>query len=196
MKSSKSSSEELKQAKLLQEKKNADILQNSIFEQTEAQVKDKFSDKELDAENLKRKLVATDLWKMKNLDVKIRRNPMEYEAIFTQEYYQEMFRLNNWTYKGIIAEKPWQAGRYTKQIIYFRFSQEVLPILQIINPFIITGYRQYKHHQYLTAGSRIKLSKFIAQATDLMRECSDWNEFRIKYHTMYNVPYQLKMTFW
>lgn len=195
MKTSQLSSEELKQLKLLQEKKNAELLQKLIFDQTEAQVKDKYSDKELDAENLKRKLVDTiDLWKMKNLDVKIRRKPMEYEAIFTQDYYQEMFRLNNWKYEGVIAEKPWQAGRYTKQIIYFRFSQEVLPLLQIINPFIITGYRQYKHHQYLTVGSRIELSKFIAQAVDLMKQCTDWNEFRIKYCAMYNVPYQLKLT--
>lgn len=196
MKISQLSSEELKQLKLLQEKKNADLLQKLIFDKTEAQIINKFSDKELDAENLKNKLVDTiDMWKIKNLDIKILRKPMDYEAIFTQEYYQEMFRLNNWKYEGVISEKPWQAGRFTKQIIYFRFSQEVLPLLQIINPYIITGFRRYKHHQYLTPGSRIELTKFICQAVELMKECSTWNEFRIKYCNMYNVPYQLKFIF-
>lgn len=194
MRTSKLSSEELKQVQLLQEKKNEDKLKRFILEQTDAKDKDRFSDKEIDVEILKRKLVDTidDLWKIKNLDLKIRKKPMDYETIFTQEYYQEMFRLNNWEYQGIIAEKPWQAGRYTKQIIYYRFSQEVLPFLQIINPCIIPGFRKFKHHQYLTAGSRIELSKFIEQAVELMRQCSDWNEFRIKYCAIYNVPYQLK----
>ena len=105
MKISKLSSEELKQLKLLQGKKNADLLQKLIFDKTEEQIINKFSDKELDAENLKRKLVDTiDMWKIKNLDIKILRKPMDYEAIFTQEYYQEMFRLNNWNYEGIISE--------------------------------------------------------------------------------------------
>ena len=195
MKTSKLSAEELKQVQLLQEKKNADLLQRFILDRTESLVKDRFSDKELDDENLKRKLVDTidDLWRIKQFDDKILKEPMEYEPIFTQEYYQEIFRLKDWDYTGIISEKPWQVGRYTNEIIYYRFSQEVLPFLRIVNPFVIPGIRKYKHHQYLTPGMRSELSKFISQAVDLMRVSSDWNDFRIEYCRMYNVPYQLKM---
>lgn len=194
MKGSKLKAEELEQVKVIQEKKNQDLLKRFIIDQTESKVKNKFSDKELDAENEKRKILETieDLWKIKNIDFKILKKPAEYESIFTQEYYQEMFRLNNWEYNGVIVEKPWQAGRYTNEIIYYRFSQEVLPFLRIINPCIIPGVRRYKHHQYLTPGSRIELSKFISQATELMRQFADWNSFRIEYCKMYNVPYQLK----
>lgn len=194
MGTSKLSSEELRQVQLLQEKKNADLLQRFILDQTEAKVKDRFSDKELDAENLKRKLIDTidDLWKIKGLDAQILRKPTDYETIFTQEYYQEIYRLNDWEYQGIIAQKPWQVGRFTNEIIYFRFSQEVLPFLKIINPFIVPGIRKHKHHQYLTPGARIELSKFITQAVALMKQCYNWNEFRIEYCKMYNVPYQLK----
>lgn len=194
MKSSKLTSEELEQLKALQKKKNHHLLKRLIIDQTESQVKDKFSDKELDAENERRKILETieDLWKIKSIEANILKDPAEYEAIFPQVYYQEMFRLNNWDYRGIIAEKPWLAGRYTNEIIYYRFAKEVLPFLRIVNPLIIPGIRKYKHHQYLTTGARNELSKFITQATALMRQYPDWNSFRIAYCEMYNVPYQLK----
>jgi len=194
MKSSRLNPEELEQVRVLQEKKNHELLKRFIIDQTESKVKNKFSDKELDAENEKRRILETieDLWQIKNIDSRILRKPAEYETIFTQEYYMEMFRLNNWTYEGIIAEKPWQAGRYTNEIIYYRFSQEVLPFLRIVNPFIIPGTRKYKHHQYLTPGARNELSIFISQATELMSQFRDWDSFRIEYCKMYNVPYQLK----
>lgn len=194
MKSSDFTPKELEQIKVLQKEKNQDLIKRFIIDQTESKVKDKFSDKELDAENEKRKILEAieDLWKIKNVDSHILRKPAEYKAIFTQDYYIEMFRLNNWNYQGTIAEKPWQAGMYTNEIIYFRFSQEVLPFLRIVNPFIIPGIRKYKHHQYLTLGSRNELSKFISQATDLMKGFDDWDSFRIEYCKKYNVPYQLK----
>ncbi|APU67751.1 hypothetical protein GRFL_1027 [Christiangramia flava JLT2011] len=103
-----------------------------------------------------------------------------------------MFRLNNWEFKGVISEKPWQAGRFTNEIIYYRFSQEVLPILRIVNPCVIPGLRKHKHHQFLTPGARIELSRFISEATDVMKQFNDWDSFRIEYCKRYNVPYQLK----
>lgn len=195
MKSSKIKVEELEQVKALQEKKNQDFLKRFIIDQTEAKVRNKFSDEELDAENEKRKILETieDLWKIKSIDTQILRKPAEYETIFTQDYYVQMFRLNNWDCEGTIAEKPWQAGRYTNEIIYYRFSQEVLPFLKIVNPFIIPGIRKYKHHQYLTPGARNELSKFISEATEMMKEFEDWDSFRIEYCKRYNVPYQLKL---
>lgn len=194
MRSSKLKPKELAQIKALQEKKNQDFLKRFIIDQTEAKVKDRFSDKQLDVENEKRRILGTieDLWKIKNIDNQVLRKPADYKSIFTQDYYKQMFRLNNWNYNGIIAEKPWQAGRYTNEIIYFRFSQEVLPFLKIVNPFVIPGSRKYKHHQYLTTGARNELSNFIYQATELMSQFDDWNSFRIAYCEMYNVPYQLK----
>ncbi len=190
--------EELRKIELLQKKRNENLIKRFILDQTEAKIKNKYSDKELDQELEKRQLTSTtvyDLWKIKGIDSKLLRTPAEYEAIFTQDYYQEIYRLNGWTYKGPIAQKPWKVGKYTNEIIYYRFSHEVLPFLRIINPFIIPGVRKFKHHQYLAPGARIELSKFISQAVDLMKMCNDWNEFRIKYCKMYDVPYQLKFSF-
>lgn len=195
MKTTNLTTEELKQIQILQDKKNQDLLKRFILDQTEAKIKDRFSDKELDAENEKRKLLSSfeDLWKIKKLDSQVLKSPAEYEAIFTQEYYVQIYRLNGWEYKDVIAQKPWRIARYTNEIIYYRFASEVLPFLRMLNPFIVPGVRRFKHHQYLTPGARHELSKSISQATALMMECTDWNEFRIKYCTMYNVPYQLRL---
>lgn len=195
MKKSLLTEEELKQLQLLQDKKNQDSLRRFILDRTEEKVKDRFSDKELDTENEKRKLLDSiqDLWKIETIDGRVLKTPSDYKTIFTQEYYIEIYRLNNWVYEGTIAQKPWRVGKYTNEIIYYRFSQEVLPFLRIINPYIVPGMRKYKHHQYLTPGARLELEKFILEAVELMKECSDWNDFRIKYCTKYNVPYQLRL---
>ncbi|RMB60544.1 hypothetical protein EAX61_06900 [Dokdonia sinensis] len=196
MKKTEMTPEELRQVQALQQSKNAQMLKRFILDKTEARVKDKTSDESLDQEILKRKILDTieDKWKLKNLDAKVLKTPAEYEPIFTQEYYKEMFRLKGWEYQGVIAEKPWMAGRHTNEIIYFRFSQEVLPFLRIVNPFIMPGIRKYKHHQYLTQGERELLKQFIEEATECMRGHADWNCFRIDYCKKYNVPYQLKFS--
>ncbi|MDD2985536.1 P63C domain-containing protein [Flavobacterium sp.] len=189
------SDDELLKQKQLQETKNNESLKRFILEQTESLVKDKFSDKELDAENEKRRLLSSieDIWKVKHLDNQILREPSDYKVIFKQEYYQQIYRLNSWPYENPISHKKWKVGRYTNEIIYYRFSNEVLPLLRIINPYILPGIRKNKHHQHLTTESRMNLEIFINQAIDLMIECNDWNEFRIKYCTKYNVPYQLRL---
>ncbi len=196
MKTKNLSPEELKKVQLLQEEKNQDLLKRFILDQTEAKVIRKFSDEKLDQELEKRQLINTtlnDLWRIKEFDGKLLKVPSEYKAIFNQEFYKEIYRLNGWKFEGVIAQKPWKVGKYTNEIIYYRFSHEVLPFLRIVNPFIIPGRRKFKHHQYLTPGARIELARFISQAVETMKECSGWNEFRIKYCSKYNVPYQLKL---
>lgn len=197
MKNTRLKAEDLQKIKALKQKENKELLKKYIIDQTESKVKDKFSNKELDSENEKRQILDTieNLWEINKADSKILTKPADYEVIFTQEYYQEMFRLNNWDYKGAIAEKPWKAGRYTNEIIYDRFSLEVLPFLRLVNPFIIPGVRKHKHHQYLTTGSRNELKKFISQATELMKKYTYWNEFKIAYCKMYNLPYQLEFRY-
>ncbi len=195
MKGVKLTAEERKKIEFLQKKKNSELLKKFILDKTEAKVQDKLSDESLDKELVKRKLLKTidDLWTIKNIEGNILRDPKERETIFHQEFYKEIFRLNNWHYEGSISQKPWQVGRFTNEIIYYRFSAEVLPFLKIVNPYIIPGKRKFKHHQWLTPGAREKLSVFISEAVELMKKCEGWNEFRIKYCKMYNVPYQLKM---
>lgn len=187
--------EELRQLEILQEKKNKDFLKQFIFDQTESKIVNKFSDENLDKEIEKRQLleVISDYWQIKSIGSNVLQKPSEYVKIFPQDYYKEIYRLRNWKVPESISSKPWIVGRYTNEIIYFRFSHEVLPFLRIINPYKLPGKRQHKHHQYLTEGARIKLSQFIEEAIEEMKKHDDWNSFRIAYCSKYNVPYQLKL---
>lgn len=195
MKKTTISEDELLKQKQLQETKNNESLKRFILEQTESLVKDKFSDKELDTENEKKLLLFSveNFCKVKKLDNQILREPAEYKPIFKQEYYQHIYRLNSWPFDGAISHKKWKVGKFTNEIIYFRFSNEVLPLLRILNPYIFPGIRKSKHHQHLTTESRMKLELFIDQAIDLMAECNEWHDFKVKYCTKYNVPYQLRL---
>lgn len=189
------SDEELRQLKVLQDTKNKEFLKDFILRQTESKIKDKYSDKNLDKELEKRQLleVVSDYWQIKSIKSNVLKQPAEYEKIFPQEYYKEIFRLKGWSAQKNISNKPWIVGKYTNDIIYFRFSHEVLPFLRIINPYKIPGIREHKHHQYLTQGGRIKLSQFIEESIEEMKKHKDWNSFRIAYCYKYNVPYQLEL---
>lgn len=195
MKKTTISEDELLKQKQLQETKNNELLKRFILEQTESLVKDKFSDKELDTENEKKLLLFSveNFCKVKKLDNQILREPAEYKPIFKQEYYQHIYRLNSWPFEGAISHKKWKVGKFTNEIIYFRFSNEVLPLLRILNPYIFPGIRKSKHHQHLTTESRMDLELFIDQAIDLMAECTEWHDFKVKYCTKYNVPYQMRL---
>jgi len=189
--------EELEQLKVLQEKKNKEFLKDFILHQTESLVSNKYSDESLDKELEKRQILKTitDFWKIESININVLNEPLEYEKIFTQDFYKEIYRLHNWQIPDIISNKPWVVGRFTNEIIYFRFSQEVLPFLRILNPCVLPGIRIYKHHQYLTRGARIKLEQFINEATEEMKNYENWDSFRIAYCSKYNVPYQLKFSF-
>ena len=188
---------QLDQLRALQEKKNQDFLKDFILSQTESQLGDIWTDASLDKEIEKRQLlnVIVDFLQIESIERNILKIPSEYIKIFTQDFYKEIYRLCDWSIPSSISNKPWIVGRFTNEIIYFRFAQEVLPFLRLINPYIIPGKRNYKHHQYLTKGARIKLEQFILEATNEMKKYENWDDFRIEYCKKYNVPYQLKFKF-
>jgi hypothetical protein len=188
---------QLDQLKALQEKKNQEFLKDFILSQTESQLGDKWTDANLDKEIEKRHLlnVIVDFWQIESIERNILKIPSEYIKIFTQNFYKEIYRLCEWPIPNTISNKPWVVGRFTNEIIYFRFAKEVLPFLRVVNPYVIPGKRNYKHHQYLTRGARIKLEQFILEATKEMKNYENWDDFRIGYCKKYNVPYQLKFKF-
>ncbi|TXE04739.1 P63C domain-containing protein [Algoriphagus aquimarinus] len=189
--------EELRQLKVLQDEKNKKFLKDFILQKTDAKIEVKGSDTNLDKELEKQQLleIVSHYWQIESIGESILAWPSDYFKIFPQDYYREIYRLHKWEIPDVISDKPWIVGKYTNEIIYYRFSHEVLPFLRIINPYKIPGKREYKHHQYLTDGARIKLSQFINDAIEEMKNHEDWNSFRIDYCKKYKVPYQLRLIF-
>jgi hypothetical protein len=84
------------------------------------------------------------------LDRFLRKELAAWAKRFPDEFYQEIFRLRGWTWKGMSVNRPQAVGQYTKDIVYARLAPGVLKQLEELNPKDEKGNRRAKHHQWLT----------------------------------------------
>lgn len=113
---------------------------------------------------------------------------------FPQVFYREMFRLKKWKINGAnIYRKPWLVAKYTNEVIYGRFTREILMAIQLQNPYIMSGVRRFKHFQYLNELGQKKLEQFIDEAVAVMTESTTWYEFRVKMFQQHGLSYQIDL---
>jgi len=172
-------------------------LQQLIFDLTEDNVKEKFSDYYLDRENEKIQLLGGREISPSRIkqDLKqiITENVSEYSKRFPQEFYDEIYRLNKWKTPKNKTLRKHVVGKYTNEIIYMRFTKEGLLKLQNLNPYVQMFKRALKHFQLLSDEGKLMLDQFIYEATECMKECTTWYEFRLKYGQKYGLNVQLQM---
>jgi P63C domain len=106
-------------------------------------------------------------------------------------FYTEIYRLNKWDNLNPYSfTKPPAVAHWTNILIYNRFPKELLPVIQIINPFISgTCLRWDKNYNYLNDEGYLMAIKFRDQAIEMMKKCSTWHEFRLKMSKEHGVPY-------
>ncbi|MBN1184217.1 MAG: hypothetical protein JXB49_18150 [Bacteroidales bacterium] len=170
-------------------------LQQLILQLTEQKTENRFSDVNLDRENEKIKLISGKEITIAEVKKTIAEAAGPYFPIFKNEteYYSEIFRLNNWKEEDPKQYyKPPIVGKYTNEIIYQRFSNGILPMLQHLNPYIGNRWnREYRHFQWLTEEGKEKVEIFISEAVKIMKTCDNWYEFRVKYYKEYGIPFQM-----
>jgi hypothetical protein len=166
-----------------------------ILELTEKGIKENFSDASLDRENEKIKLIRGTEISIAEIKKTIAEFAGPYSPVFTieTEYYFEIYRLLKWKVEDAKQYyKPPIIGKYTNEIIYHRFSNDILPALQYLNPYIKnTWSREYRHFQWLTEDAKKQVEIFIGEAVQIMKTCDTWYEFRVKYFVKYGVPFQI-----
>ncbi|WP_375577757.1 P63C domain-containing protein [Marivirga tractuosa] len=169
-------------------------LQQSLLDLTESKTNNLWSDEILDKENLKIQLKGGDEIDLAQLSV-VTTRIKEYFPKFPEEYYKQIFRLNKWDIpkNGKIVTKPNIVGKWTKEIVYGRFSKDVLPVLEILNPYERIGIRSHKHHQYLSDEGNQLLKQYIAESIVVMKKSMSWYDFRIRLNQEYGVPFQLEI---
>ena len=180
---------------IVDKKADESQLKLKLLESPEAKIQDRFSNKNLDRKNEIELLSG----KVINLDEerealkKVIANALkEYSPRVPQEYYRQIFRLNNWPIpEGKIKEKPSIVGRYTNEIIYDRYSKSVLPELKRLNPYITSGMRNFKHFQWLTEEGQTLYDSYIQDAISVMKDSNDWYDFRVKHSENFGVTFQL-----
>jgi P63C domain len=100
----------------------------------------------------------------------------EWTKTFPMEFYKEIFRLKGWTWNA--GKMPGVVGTYTNDLVYSRLAPGVLEELQKLNPPGESGYRRYKHHQYLTDDvGHPTLSRRLYELIGMARAFDKWDKY-------------------
>lgn len=101
---------------------------------------------------------------------------------FPDEFYKEMFRLNNWPYDPGSVKRPGVIGTWTNQLIYEQLPNGVLEELRNKTP-------KYTHlHRSLTTDvGHPHLSNQLAAVTAIMRLSPNWRKFMSNFAKAFNI---------
>jgi hypothetical protein len=113
------------------------------------------------------------------LDAYLRKELAAWAKRFPDEFYEHIFRLRGWKWKGRGKNPPQVVAAYTKDIVYARLAPQILEQLEKKNP-IEGGRRKAKHHQWLTDDvGNPALSQHLHAVITLMRVSKTWNQFKL-----------------
>lgn len=101
---------------------------------------------------------------------------------FPDDFYQELFRLRGWQWKGMKVNRPQCVGNDTKDLVYSRLEVGILKELEIKNPWIPEkSRREGYHHSLLTDDFGVPtLAQHLHTLITIMRGFKDgqWTRFK------------------
>jgi len=98
---------------------------------------------------------------------------------FPDEFYEQIYRLRKWEWKGMDVNRPQIVANYTKDIVYERLAPGILKELEERNPIDEKGRRKNKHHQWLSHEvGNPALAQHLHAVTALMRASNSWDAFQ------------------
>lgn len=113
------------------------------------------------------------------LDEFLRKELAAWAKRFPDEFYEQIFRLKNWKWKGRRVNPPQVVAHYTKDIVYFRLAPNIVEELENRNP-VENGKRRAKHHQWLTDEvGHPALAQHLHAVITLMRVSKSWDQFKL-----------------
>jgi hypothetical protein len=113
------------------------------------------------------------------LDQYLRKEFAAWAKQFPDEFYREIFRLKNWTWRGMKVNRPQVVAHYTNDLVYARLAPGILEELKTRNPKNEKGYRKSRHHQWLTENiGHPALAQHIFAVIAFMRAADNWDDLR------------------
>jgi hypothetical protein len=113
------------------------------------------------------------------LDAFLRKELAAWAKRFPDEFYQHIFRLREWEWKGRGKNPPQVVASYTKDIVYARLAPHIMEELEKRNP-ISNGRRRGAHHQWLTEDvGHPALAQHLHAVITLMRVSKTWDQFKL-----------------
>ena len=111
---------------------------------------------------------------------------------FPDEFYKEIFRLQDWKWQGMQINRPQVVGQFTNDLVYSRLADGLLKKLERLNPKNDKGERSCRHHQWLTEHFGIpELHEHIIGVIAIMRSVQHhnpkraWTEFKRRLQRAY-----------
>lgn len=113
------------------------------------------------------------------LDRFLRQELAAWAKRFPDEFYQQIFRLRGWQWKGMKINRPQVVAAYTKDFVYKRLAPGILKQLESRNPIDDSGNRRAKHHQWLTEDvGHPALAQHLYAVIGFMRVASSWEQLK------------------
>lgn len=113
------------------------------------------------------------------LDAFLRKELAAWAKRFPDEFYQHIFRLRGWEWKGRAKNPPQVVAAYTKDIVYAPLAPHILEELERRNP-IEGGRRKGAHHQWLTDYfGHPALAQHLHAVVTVMRVSKNWGQFKM-----------------
>jgi hypothetical protein len=115
----------------------------------------------------------------KILEAYIAAELMPWTRRFPDEFFRQVFKLHGWRYQPGSTKRPSYVGHFINDYIYKQLPEGVIDELRRRNPVMESGYRRYKHTQFLTADTGNEhLDKQITAVTTIMRVADDKAQFK------------------
>jgi hypothetical protein len=114
------------------------------------------------------------------LDTYLRKEFAAWAKRFPDEFYEEMFRLRGWAWKGMKVNRPQVVGHYTNDLVWDRIAPGLRKELEAKNPKNDRGQRRFRHPQWLTEDiGDPALAQHLYALMGFMRVCPDggWTQF-------------------
>jgi hypothetical protein len=122
---------------------------------------------------------ASDETIMSIVDRFLRKELAAWAKRFPDEFYQELFRLRGWQWKGMKVNRPQVVAAYTRDLVYERLAPGILQELETRNPKDDKGRRKHKHHQWLTEEvGHPALAQHLYAIMGFMRFATSWKQFK------------------
>lgn len=100
-------------------------------------------------------------------------------STFPEDYYKEIFRLNNWPFRAAGGKRPIVVGKWTNDVVYDRLAPGVKKALHDLAERDENGRPKHKLFQRLTKSTgHPRLREHLSAVVALMKASNNWGEFK------------------
>jgi len=116
---------------------------------------------------------------------------MRWTKRFPDDFFRHIYRLHGWAYQPGTAKRTPYVGKLINRCVYEELPPGVLDELRNRNPVIDKGYRQFRHHQFLTDHTgHPHLDRQITAVLTVMKVSDDREDFEENFKKAFEKPIQ------